>query len=79
MDGPVRWKNLASGTSGIARLPFIATAGEMTRQLFVLSFGAVDVSIDRLMADTHRLIIKAKATRDLFRCPAKVLSQTSSD
>ncbi len=77
MDRPIRRENLASGPSGVAWLPLLATAGEMARQLFGLSFGAVDVGIDRLVADTHRLAIKAKAARDLFRCPTDLQSSNN--
>lgn len=51
MDGPVRRKNLTSWPPGIARLSFLAPTGQVARQLFGLSFGTVDVSIDRLMTD----------------------------
>ena len=70
MNGPIQRENLAFGASGIARQPFLASAGKMTRQLFGTAFGAVDVSIDRLMADTHGLAVRSKPARDLFRRPA---------
>ena len=44
-------------------LRFFATAGKITCQFFGLSFLAVDISIDRFVADTHRLIIACKTSR----------------
>ena len=70
IDEPTRLKNLGSEASGKARLLFLASARQIPCQLFGMSFGAVDVSIDPLVTDPHWLIVKAKATRDLFWRPA---------
>ncbi len=70
MDGPIWRKYLASGASGIARLPFPSSTGQVAGQLFGLSFGTVDVGVYRFMADPNGLAIVSETARNLFRCPA---------
>ncbi|ETX13363.1 hypothetical protein OCH239_11000 [Roseivivax halodurans JCM 10272] len=51
---------------------FLSTAWEMARQLFGLSFRAVDIGIDRLVADALELTTISKTPGDLFGRPANL-------
>ncbi|SFP91213.1 hypothetical protein SAMN04488047_11820 [Tranquillimonas alkanivorans] len=70
MDGSIWRKDLAARSAGISRLALLATAGQIARQFSGSAIGAVDVGIDRLVADPDRKAFIAQATGDLFRRPA---------
>ena len=74
MNGLIRRENLTSGPSRIAGPPFLASAGKIARQFFGLTFRAVDIGVDRLVADTDRMAIVSEASGDLFRRPANSLA-----
>ena len=77
MNGPIWRKYPASGASGIAWLPFLATTGQVTRQLLGPTFAAVDIRVDRLVADENWLLIEIKTPGNLLWRPSDL--QLSND
>jgi hypothetical protein len=70
MVGPIWRKYLTSWASGIPAPSLLAATWKVSGKFFRLSLGAVNMGVDRFMADTNGMSFECKPTGNLFGGPA---------